>query len=68
MHWPACRRNDPDWIGDCTCGAGLLGQERSISVAFEFTPAMLDGIAILAGIPIAELSQDWDEHIERGTQ
>jgi hypothetical protein len=24
-HWPACRRNDPGWIGDCNCAADPVG-------------------------------------------
>lgn len=40
----------------------------SVSVEFSLTPKDVEAIALLTGTPIDEISQDFDTHIERGTE
>jgi len=40
----------------------------SVGIEIEITPQRVEMIALLSGMSVAEISQQVDQHIERGTE
>ena len=58
-----------DWgLSPETIAGVRAGFTVSVGLEFEITPERVEAIALLSGLPLHEISQDFDTHIERGTE
>ena len=58
-----------DWGLSPEIVAGVrAGFSVSVGLEFEITPERVEAIALLSGLPVAEISQHIDTHLERGTE